>query len=431
MSVEEIGIIPYNDAARLTRSEYKIFSKLVQTEYLFLKSKYELEAISEVEDMLFMRTLEGRIREGHGGFKRFRLEDITMDEIVHTLNLDPKHEKEKSQQIIDDIKEFIQKNIDYETGKSKEKPERFLNTKGEPLAGSLYLAEQKIKNPLHVLIGYYLGSIMDNFDWRMRVKKEYNIVMGGGYCCAVNTEVIKKLGWGLYALANTENYDNGDGLLSDYKDKSMIYQVLKKSKGIIDNLIVDSNNKIVNAYIRMLHGHGVSDDSAFIGAGIFFSDDAAHGLFLADATDTWDKFTPRIIYGGQDELIGNIINDSVDLGLSEKAKIDFIYFAAIEKFREKGYPDSSQRYFLQKYNGISAVQNHKNFIDFLNNQESKFENTIHRAEKKYRYSNMLLGFKKVPSNFFYHNILKQKVYDFRKQGKLRKMGFDVGFNGCK
>lgn len=120
-----------------------------------------------------------------------------------------------------------------------------------------------------------------------------------------------------------------------------LMSIFIKSKMVISEEKIESSDDIRNAYIRHKQGKGVSDDAAIIIAGTLYGEEAFWGAYLFDAIDTWDKYATYIFKGGADERFGEEIKPHINI--TDDEVIRFIYLAR----KENGFPDSSQRYFLQ------------------------------------------------------------------------------------
>ncbi len=141
---------------------------------------------------------------------------------------------------------------------------------------------------------------------------------------------------------------------------------------IINHSETASTYRIVSAYVRHKKGEGTSDDLAIVLAGRLYGKDAAMGVFLCDAVDTWDKYAEKLVPGGQDEYLGALVkrHESAIRKIypnfripSEEDVVKFIYTISLEKADNYAI-SNSQRYLLQvdETAGHSAVESHLNYI---------------------------------------------------------------------
>lgn len=340
----------------------KSAAKTIQKDYELLLRNNVLVARQEISNLLLMQSILGHAQNAHSVFKK-RLPDITMDDIVEALDYKVKelwHNenivdarefiKNKRQQIIDAIYEWVDLAI------QQKQPKALVDKSGRALAGLDGLDKEliEVNNVDTLLIGILLGSKMDNYEWRTKVRDRYGIELGGGACYAVNLDVVRRKGLTLEKLATMEWNEHE---IERFKKDNLIVGNGKKK--------IKSSDSIKCAYIRRKKGRGVSDDCAILIAGMLYGYDAALGVFLADAIDTWDKYTPYIIGNGQDEMLGDFI-EKHGIMVDEQKIIEFIYLAAIPQ--GKKLPDSSQRYLLQRTKTrkgrlrISAIESHLRFL---------------------------------------------------------------------
>lgn len=375
--------------------------------------------------LLLMQTIQGHANMADGKFRTAeekedctRYPNTTLEDIAQALadderlGMTPTEVKEKRLKNILEIEGFIKKAL------KGEKIKRIQNDEREPLLGIKLFDEILLKNPMNVAKGFYLGSIMDNYTtWRKQLEKEpYNLVMGGGECIAVD---MSKLNQGTVdeMLKSDENVNlklslamkviDGFHLGTLAKEEWAEHISMLYDKGIIINQeVVSATDRIRSAYVRHKAGKGVSDNAAVVMAGILYGKksrqdgiETALGVYLADAVDTLDKYLPMIYKDGVDEAIGREIESSGRISLTEKEKLNFIFFSAIHP--KKKMPDCSQRYFLQidEKADDTAIENH---ITYLQGDKPKkmifghkatdvgvkseeFYGTIEKQLKKYSY----------------------------------------------
>lgn len=394
-----------------------------------LVGRVNLDAPKEISPLLLMRSVQGHAHSGHCEFRGRRYPNFTIDDSVeanidtlnsllngHSRRLTPYDIKSRCQEVIDDIQGCMD---DIIAGK---KVSRLVNSRGEPLAGANIFLEQRIddngQDPLDVVRGFYLGSCMDNYKWRKKVKEKYKLTMGGGVCCPVDVKKLELMGFDLGFLSESE---------FEKPEFSRVLEDLLAEGVVVFDRNVQSGD-YSNGYVRMRMGQGISDDCAVINAGFMYNDNYARGVFLADAVDTWGTYVPVLFANGQDEIMGLKLKERAekgefDLELTEEEIIEFIYLSAINpdpQFSDK-YPDSSQRYFLQKSEkGLSAVRSHFNFMRQL--RKEIFSNQRYRKPNT---PSMRLGFSRVNSRDFYCEV-RGKIIQYLKENNF----LDHGITRC-
>ncbi|MDD4877719.1 MAG: hypothetical protein PHO02_01630 [Candidatus Nanoarchaeia archaeon] len=328
------------------------FKELVKKDFEDMCNKVRLKTSSEIEELLFMQTIEGHAHEGDGAFKnRRRFHEVTVEDVVYALGCDTDEIKQDRQDLIDEMKEFTARIM------QGEKVNKYTNTEGMPLFGAEFLEGMEIQDPAAVLIGIYLGSKMDRYaGWREEAEKKYNLKIGGGECIGVNRKLARNEKIKLETIAKIPH--------SEEEIKDMI----KRGLLCYD---VESTQNIVSSYVRKARGKGTSDDLAVLLAGKLFGFDAAVGLYLTDAVDTWDKYVPFIFKSGQDEQLGEKIEKSAEK-IKHKIKgfklpSDDEVHKFISVIAEANYAkmiSSSQRYFLQidPKSGLCPIESHFEYV---------------------------------------------------------------------
>ncbi|MFH1065980.1 MAG: hypothetical protein V1734_05740, partial [Nanoarchaeota archaeon] len=198
---------------------------------------------------------------------------------------------------------------------------------------------------------------MDRYEgWRQKTEEKYNLKIGGGECIGVDRRIAREEGITLESIAKIPH--SNDEIEEMIKSGLLCYDV-------------ESSPSIVSSYVRKAKGKGTSDDLAVLLAGKLFGFDAAVGLYLCDAIDTWDKYVPFIFKSGQDEQLGDKIKQS-----EEKIKQHIKGFklpsdeevhkfiSVIAEVNYKKMISSSQRYFLQvdPKSGLSPIESHLEYI---------------------------------------------------------------------
>src|SRR3989338_812832 len=129
--------------------------ELIQADYEVLKSYEPLDTTREIEDLLFIQSLEGRAHNGAGVFHKRNYVNTTIDDVVRALGRSADDIKADRQAIIDDIADFATAVL------NGEKLEKLLNSKGEPILGVRLFLERRV-NGRDVLRGLYMGGLRDN-----------------------------------------------------------------------------------------------------------------------------------------------------------------------------------------------------------------------------------------------------------------------------
>ena len=320
-------------------------SDLIRRDFQHLKETEELNTTEEIEDLLFVQSLEGRAHNGAGAFQKACYVNTTIDDVVRALKLDPRKVKASRQSLIDDVFGFVEDTI-------KGKPRiRLVNGKGEPFMGVPDLREIEV-NPADVLRGIYIGGLRDDPGPRKAAEEKYGITIGYGKCYPVNIDVMEKMGLDGEVLAHREHA----GSIEAFKRAGLIIAEEDLKKVAAD--------RIRYLYIRYKIGPGQSDDAAIVASGMVYNRDVALGIFLADAIDTLEKYVNA--YKDQDDELGYYISKNFPaLNVTMDEVLEIAYLAAVPEPLEDKTPDSSLRYFLtiDKQIGQCAFQSHLNFIE--------------------------------------------------------------------
>lgn len=317
--------------------------ELIQADYEVLKSYERLETTRQIEDLLFIQSLEGRAHNGSGVFNKRTYVNTTIDDVVRALGRDPDDIKAQRQAIIDDIDEFASGVMD------GEKKDRLLNGNGEPLLGIKLFYDRKVSGR-DVLRGLYLGGLRDNPDIRKEAEKIYQTKVGGGRCYIIDVKTMLDMNLDGERLAHEAHEDR----IEEYQSCGLIVS----AEGVPDP------KQQRYFYIRHRLGPGQSDDAAMIMAGILYNADVALGVFLADAIDTFEKYAP--VFKDQDGgLAFKIARGFKDLKLGLPEAYELISLAAIPEAEEHMVPDSSLRYLLSvdQRSQLCAFRTHLDFAE--------------------------------------------------------------------
>ena len=315
----------------------------IQADFELLKSYEHLETTPEIEELLFMQSLEGRSHNGAGQFKNRSYVNTTIDDIVRALGRDPERIKAQRQSLIDDILSFANDAM------HGEKRDRLVNESGEPLLGHPLFRDRKV-NARDVLRGLYLGGLRDNPDVRKDTEKVMQIKIGGGRCYIVDVKTMLEMNLDGEKLAEDAQEDK----IEDYQRRGLIVS----TEGTPD----PKTQRYF--YIRHRIGPGQSDDAAFIMAGILYNPDVALGVFLSDAIDTLEKYAP--VCRDQDGNLSFLIARGFPgLQISSHDTHELIALATIPEAEEHMLPDSSLRYLLaiDARTQSSAFRSHLDFIE--------------------------------------------------------------------
>lgn len=319
--------------------------ELIQQDFHNLKTSERLYTIPRIEDLIFMQSIEGRAHNGAGAFNKRFYVNTTIDDIVSALGRSPKVVKNKRQEAIDEIVEFVDSAI------ADDPRDRLVTRNGRPLLGIPQFKERTV-NYHDVLKGLYLGGLRDDPEIRNKTQGLYKINIGYGKCYLVNTRIMDGMGLDGEILAHQDNEDK----INHYRSIGLIVDELKVKR--------NPPKHIKYMYIRHHVGPGQSDDAAIVTSGLLYNVDVALGVFLADAIDTFEKYVP--IYRDQDkELALHIKENYAFLDLDEDDVFQLAYLAAIPEDRVDEIPDSSLRYLLSvdQEIGQSSLETHLNFIE--------------------------------------------------------------------
>ena len=76
--------------------------ELIQADYEVLKSYEHLDTTPEIEDLLFIQSLEGRAHNGAGVFNKRTYVNTTIDDVVRALERDTEVIKQRDIHILSD-----------------------------------------------------------------------------------------------------------------------------------------------------------------------------------------------------------------------------------------------------------------------------------------------------------------------------------------
>ena len=317
--------------------------ELIQADYEILKSYEHLDTTPDIEDLLFIQSLEGRAHNGSGVFNKRTYVNTTIDDVVRALERESEDVKRTRQALIDDILDFAT------AAMNGEKREKLLNAAGDPLLGIRLFQERRV-NARDILRGLYIGGLRDNPDIRKEAERIYQHKIGGGRCYLVDVKTMLEMNLDGEKLAHDAHEDK----IEEYKRCGLI----RAGGGVPD----PRSERYF--YIRYRVGPGQSDDAAFIMAGLLYNPDVALGVFLADAVDTLEKYAP-VLKDQDGELAFQIGRGFRDLNITLEDVYEMVSLAGIPETEEETVPDSSLRYFLaiDQRSQLCAFKTHLDFIE--------------------------------------------------------------------
>lgn len=356
-------------------------ASLIRRDYEMLRGRERLDTTRDIQDLIFMQSMEGRAHNGAGFFRKRTYVNTTVDDIVTALDREPIEVKSERQRLIDGIRDWISAAL-----KGSPRP-RLVGADGGPLLGIPWFREREV-DAREVLKGIYIGGLRDNAETRRATEERYEIRIGFGRCYLINTEVMDALGHDGESLAHQEHEDEieffrEEGLIVDPEDLSTV-------RGDIVRYM----------YIRWKEGPGHSDDAAICASGLLYNASVALGVFLADAIDTLEKYV--LDYRDQDDELSQMIQEGLgDAGVSEDDVYELTYLATIPEGREESLPDSSLRYLLSVdgETGQTELQSHLAFIE------------------KRSFFPMPLAYNQIPSPVFY-KFLKDRILSLERMAAL-------------
>ncbi len=317
--------------------------ELINADYELLRSYEHLDTTPQIEDLLFMQSLEGRSHNGSGTFENRTFVNTTIDDVVRALGRNPDDIKAKRQALIDDILNYAQDAMD------GEKRDKLINENGQPLLGIHMFLDRHV-NSRDILRGLYMGGLRDNIDIRKECEKIHRIKIGGGRCYIVDIQTMLAMNLDGERLAEEAHEDK----IEDYMKRGLIVS----TEGVPD----PKTQRYF--YIRHRIGPGQSDDAAFIMAGILYNPDVALGVFLADAIDTLEKYAP--VFNDQDgNLSFKIGRGFHGLQITMDDVYELVSLCTIPEAEEHMLPDSSLRYLLaiDPRSQSCAFRTHLDFIE--------------------------------------------------------------------
>jgi len=387
------------------------FKDAVNSTYDYLLDTVKLA--STKKELLLMQSVQGRAVNGWWepeerfvrNYETYCYPNTTLEDVFDALGYDVDAIQAERQKINSDISKYVDnlfiaiKNSRSGVTNNKKNIMGLVNDENEVLAGIKHFEGAIIKDAksaVDVLRGVYLGGCMDCADWRAKTDERYGIKMHKGVCRAVNIDKLKQEGLTMNDLTNLEVYD---GIYNLSLDRLI-------NKGIVSNKSQEKyGNGFVNGFVELDRGFGISDDAAFIFAGLLFNIETAYGLMLMDAVDTWDKSTPTIIKNGLDEKIGLGVKTRYEamfgkgsFPCDDEDTMRLIFLAS-------NFPLScSQRRFVEydKSTKLYPIKSHVAFIDAVKNKTAyppSFKMAFEQVESLNFYKNLMCKYLKYNSTF--------------------------------
>jgi len=349
MQSERHGIAPYD---------------LIQRDFRELDATDNLRTTWDIERLILIQSIQGHTHEGHGAFHGHRFPNTSIDDISSALHLDPVWVRTERQQLIDEIKAYV----DLVIGGDENPP--LLNSHGAGFLGSSMFRHMEVSGH-DVLRGLYIGGLRDDPTVRFEMEKKYGITIGGGKCYLVNTKVMDKLQLNADDLAHGAHED----MIDYYRQTGLIVADGGRDTGDLEYL-----------YIRFRRGHGASDDSAIVIGGLLYGYGAAVGVFLADAIDTLEKHVP--VFSDQDEDLSRYIKEKytkLDLGEADIRRLAFL--SAEPEDERIDVPDSSLRHLLRidPRHDITPIESHLMFVQGKQGPPTRIGHEEMPSEKFYNY----------------------------------------------
>ena len=361
-----------------------LFVQKVNEDFLYLSS-LKFAIYDDVKTLLLPQSITGHALYGHSRFidsmgRPIVFADTSIEKVISAL--DPDLLSFPQNKIAELRQRFIEEIINFVDGNFNKNTAFLVNEDGRGLFGIKFLEKIEVSIP-DFLKGFYLGAMMDNYNFRMITNKKHKVNLYG---------IPFNMGGGEIYIFDNDKFKLTGLRPRDLSDKEIPIEDIKKMKEygiIIEDEQIDKIKNVSSYYIRRAEGSGVCDDAALIFIGKKYGISAFWGGFIADACDTYDKFLVNYISLGYDEYIAKHIyrlwhdkyHESI-VNLNDV--IDIIFLAAEENYPKIGFSSSHRRLIQFEENAKSpTILEHLNFI--LGKPVD----------------NILLGFERFPSEEFY------------------------------
>jgi len=314
---------------------------LIERDFRSLDADITLRTAWDVERLILVQSVQGHAHEGHCTFAGRRYPNTSIDDISRALRLDPKLVRSERQQLIDEIKVYVDRVI----GGEDDPP--LTNENGRGLLGSSMFRQLQVSGH-SVLRGLYLGGLRDDADDRFDMESRYGITIGGGKGYLVDTRVMDEMKLDGEILAHGAHED----MIDFYREQGLIVADSGADEGDLEYM-----------YIRLRRGLGASDDTAIVAAGLIYGLGEAVGVFLADAIDTIEKHVP--VFSDQDnELARRIEADYGKLELDLKEVRHITFLSAVPEHAGEDVPDCSLRHLMHvdRHHDLTAIESHLLFV---------------------------------------------------------------------
>jgi len=338
--------------------------EIIREDFQRMMVTKRLRTTDQARELILMQSVEGHAHMGHGVFAGRRFPNTEMEDIVEALGRNPLQIGALRQDLIDEIKEWVDLALVGKAGNT------LVNGDGDGLVGCGLLRHLEV-DPPDVLRGIYLGGLRDASEVRLEVEQRTGLQIGGGRLHFVDVEVMHRMGLDGEKLARGSHVAQ----IEAYREAGLI--VDDPGPGLRDD-------RIRYMYIRDRVGGGASDDAAIVAAGKVYNRSVALGVFLADAIDTLEKFV--VNYSDQDDELALYVAEGFpDLNITKDELHRLIWVSSPPPEEAPHIPDSSLRHMIEinPDTDQNALESHLAYLS------------------GHPFSPMLLGSEDVPNTEFY------------------------------
>ncbi|MFT4326638.1 MAG: hypothetical protein ACMXYK_04005, partial [Candidatus Woesearchaeota archaeon] len=301
---------------------------------------------------LIIRAISGRAQNGHGVFRKagaggkpLIFHNTTTRHVLETVAADSAYNAlefgKETQSMINDIGSLCMQIFDTLDKKGNDfSALDLLYTFGPKPVAQMDCLNGIQRNLLSFLQGFYFAANMDTYRGvRDQGFEKYGFNMGGGECVPLDGDALKDLNIGLYDLSTLGETKNQTffnhltfpkrievlqnlGVIVGHEphiSSEHSWRDLLSDSGVID---IAKNPEVFMGYVRDSHGKGCSDDTALVLAGFlkpqYYRGKGLNpeldvfsrfiGAYFADKIDTLEKDSRYLVFGGQDQLMGQLVN---------------------------------------------------------------------------------------------------------------------------
>lgn len=416
------------------------------------KIEFNADISPALRERLLLQSIVGQAHNGHAGFKdqseftkdTYVFPNATFYEIANALrtnpnvrrqsyfNMNPRKILSYTQDLIDaDRKYTLELLLDVESENriNFDRNKTIAALRVHPIRGDFYdsilhdnadfIDKHSIKR---FLMGKYLASKMDSFEWRQRAEVLFNNFIRGpdekrvnyhkGEVLPINLKNLRSERTANHVSLNISDFSNGV-----YKHKLGLedaspYEINRYMTriGLVHPRSVVMSDDFRPVYVEYEKGTGTSDDVAILMAG------ELHGLFgflgaeNMDLIDTLEKFTTNIIRGGTDEQFGEDIKTTWENYIQEDFPVpdSEVLLHILSCRKEKHKCSSSQRYFWQKdatsqkctidnhirllghYRGILQAPNGNETVGFTRRPYSELRKSLEGILEEYKRKKLIV-----------------------------------------